>query len=76
MKKPAKVAIISGIAVAIVISALAITIHLRQSAIEGNEQRQETASEKINEAINAITKPNETNSEANESPQQRASEGK
>ena len=76
MKKSAKVAIISGIAVAVVVSALAITVHLRQSVIEGNEQRQETTSEKINEAINAITKPNETNSEANESPQQRANESK
>ncbi len=59
MKRSAKIAIISGIAIVVIISALAVTVHLRQSAIEGSEQRQETASEKINEAVNAITNANE-----------------
>ena len=76
MKKSLKIAIIAGIVVAVIISGLAVMIHLRQSAIEGNEQGHETISQKVNEAVNAITKPNETNSEANESPEQRASEGK
>ena len=69
-------AIIAGIVVAVIISALAVVVHLRQSAIEGTEHANETISQKVNEAVNAITKPNETKSEANESPEQLASEGK
>ncbi len=81
MKKSAKIAIISGIAVAVIVSALAAVVHLRQSVIEGTEHGQESASQKINEAVNALTNPNakqnETaNSEAGESAEQRASEGK
>ncbi len=81
MKKSTKIAIISGIAAAFIISALAVVVHLRQSAIEGTEQGEETVSQKIKEAVNAITNPNagqnETaNSEANESAEERASEGK
>lgn len=59
MKKLVKIAIISCIAVAVAVSALAVTVHLRQSAIEGTEHGQETASQKINEAVNAITNTNE-----------------
>lgn len=73
LKKSAKIAIISAIAAVIVISALAVTVHLRLSAIEGNENRQESTSEKINEAVNVIT--NQT-SEENESAEQLEKEGK
>lgn len=78
MKKSAKIAIIAGIAVAVIVSALAVTAHLRLSAIEGNENRQESASEKINEAVNVITNPNANNetSEGNESAEQLEKEGK
>ena len=78
LKKSAKIAIIAGIAVAVIVSALAVTAHLRLSAIEGNENRQESASEKINEAVNVITNPNANNetSEGNESAEQLEKEGK
>lgn len=76
MKRSAKIAIIAGIAVIVIISTLAIFVHLRQSAIEGTEHGNETISQKVNEAVNAITNKNTTHSEANESPEQRASEGK
>ena len=78
MKKSVKIAIIAGITVAIVISVLAVTDHLRLYAIEKNENRQESTSEKINEAINVITNPNEHNeiSEKNKSVEQLAKEGK
>jgi len=81
LKKSAKIAIIAGIAVAIVISALAVTAHLRLSAIEGSETRQETTSEKIKESLDVLTNPNakhnETSeSEENESAEQKEKEGK
>ena len=81
MKRSLKIAIIAAIAVAVTISALAVTAHLRLSAIEGNETRQESTSEKIKEAIDVITNPNtkhnETSeSEENESAEQREKEGK
>jgi len=68
LKKSAKIAIISGIAVAVAISVLVLTVHLRLSAIEGNEEnRQESTGEKINEAINVITNPNTEHNETSES---------
>lgn len=73
LKKSVKIAIIAIIAAVIVISALAVTVHLRLSAIEGNETKQESTSEKINEAVNVIT--NQT-SEGNESAEQLEKEGK
>ncbi|MBI1829491.1 MAG: hypothetical protein HY222_04600 [Thaumarchaeota archaeon] len=81
MKKSAKIAIISSIAIVAIISALAVTVHLRLSAIEGNEGNvNESSSHKINEIVNSISnsnvKENTTNSETNESPEQRANEGK
>ena len=78
LKKSVKISIIAGIVVAVIISALAVTAHLRLSAIEGNENRQESASEKINEAVNVITNPNANNetSEGNESAEQLEKEGK
>ena len=69
-------AIIASIVVAIVISSLVVIAHLRQSAIEGTEHGQETVSQKVNEAVNTLINKNTTSSEANESPEQRTSEGK
>lgn len=66
---------------AVAVSLLAVTVHLRLSAIEGKEKNtNETTSQKINEIVGNITNPNAkenrtSNSEANESPEQRASEG-
>lgn len=76
LKKSAKIVAIAAIAAAVVISALAVTVHLRLSAIEGNEKRQESTSEKINEAVNVITNPNRghnetSGSEGKESAEQR-----
>ena len=77
LKKSVKISIVAGIVVVVIISALAVTAHLRLSAIEGNENRQETASEKINEAVNVITNPNANEtSEENESAEQLEKEGK
>ena len=81
MKRSFKIAIIAGVAVVVVISALAVTAHLRLSAIEGTETRQETTSEKIKEAADVLTNPNAKHnetagSEENESAQQTEKEGK
>jgi flagellar basal body-associated protein FliL len=76
LKKSAKIIIISGVVVAVIISALAVYVHLKQSAIEVTEQGNETTSQKLKEITNVLTNQNTTNSEANESPEQRASEGK
>lgn len=66
--------IISCIAVAIIISALALTVHYRLSAIEGNEQnKNETASQIAKEIVGNLT-GNSAHSEANETPEQRAKE--
>ena len=74
-------AIVASVAVAVLISAFAVTAHLRLSAIEGNEKRQESTSEKIKEAVDILTNPNakhnETSeSEENESMEQSEKEGK
>jgi serpin B len=58
LKKSTKIAIISGIAVAIVVSVLAVIIHIKQSAIEVTEKGNESTSQKINEVINAVTNQN------------------
>ena len=81
MKKSVKMAIVASVAVAVLISAFAVTAHLRLSAIEGNEKRQESTSEKIKEAVDILTNPNakhnETSeSEENESMEQSEKEGK
>ena len=81
MKRSLKIAIIAGVTVTVVISALAVTAHLRLSAIEGTEKGQESTSEKINEAVDVLTNPNakhnETSgSEENESAEQSEKEGK
>jgi len=79
LKKSAKIAIIAGVAIGIVISTLAVTAHLRLSAIEGSETRQETTSEKIKESLDVLTNPNAEHnetleSEENESIEQHAKE--
>jgi hypothetical protein len=56
-------------------------IHLKQSVIKGTEHEQETVSQKVNEAINAITNQNAkitgySNSETEENAEQREKEGK
>ncbi len=81
LRKSAKIAIVSGVIIAVAVSVLAVTIHLRLSAIEGKEgNTNESTSQKISEIVGNITNPNAkenrtSNSEANESPEQRASEG-
>ncbi|MHB8603103.1 MAG: hypothetical protein ACYC6W_12400 [Nitrosotalea sp.] len=56
MKKPVKISIIVGIVIAIFV--LAVTIHLRLSTIEGNENNSnESTSHKINEIVNTIVSP-------------------
>ena len=74
MNRSAKIAIISGIAVAVIISVIALTVHFRLSAIEGNEQnKNETTSQIAKEIVGNIT-GNSAHSEASESPEQRAKE--
>ncbi len=74
MKRSAKIAIISGIAVTVIISAIALTVHYRLSAIEGNEQnKNETASQIAKEIVGNIT-GNKAHSETSESVEQRAKE--
>jgi uncharacterized protein YpmB len=74
LKRSAKIAIISGIAVAVIISAIALTVHYRLSAIEGNEQnKNETASQIAKEIVGNIT-GSKANPEASESAAQHAKE--
>jgi len=74
LKRSAKIAIISGIAVAVIISVIALTVHYRLSAIEGTEaNKNETASQIANEIVGNITQ-NKANPEATESSAQHAKE--
>jgi uncharacterized protein YpmB len=74
VKRSWKIAIISVIAVAVIISAIALTVHYRLSAVEGNEQnKNETASQIAKEIVGNIT-GSKAHSEASESPQQHAKE--
>ncbi len=74
MKRSAKIAIISGIAVAVIISVIALTVHYRLSAIEGNEaNKNESTSQIANEIVGNIT-GNKAHSETSESAEQRAKE--
>ena len=74
MKRSVKIAIISGIAIAVIISAIALTVHYRLAAIEGNEQnKNETASQIAKEIVGNLT-GNSAHSEASETPEQRAKE--
>ena len=75
MEKSTKIAIISGVAIAAAISVLAITVHLRLAAIEGNEENaQESTSEKIKEAVNVITNTNAQHNETSESQERESAE--
>ena len=77
MKKSIKIAIVSVIIAAGVISALAVMVHLRLSAIEGNEgNKQESAEQKLKEIGETLTNQNVTHSESeeNESTEQREKE--
>jgi hypothetical protein len=66
--------IVSCIAVAVIISAIVLTVHYRLSAIEGNEQnKNETASQIAKEIVGNIT-GNKPHSEAGESAAQHAKE--
>ena len=74
MKRSAKIVIISGIAIAAIISAIALTVHYRLSAIEGNEKKKnESARQIANEIVGNIT-GNKAHSETSESSEQRAKE--
>ena len=74
LKRSAKIAIITGIAIAVIISAIALTVHYRLSAIEGNEQnKNETATQIAKEIVGNLT-GNNVHSEASETPEQRAKE--
>lgn len=74
MKRSFKIVIISGIAVAVIISAIALTVHYRLSAIEGNEQnKNETASQIAKEIVGNLT-GNKPSSEASESAAQHTKE--
>ena len=56
MKGSVKIAIISCITIVVIISTLAVTVHLRLSTIEGKEvNANESASHKINEIVNSIS---------------------
>jgi len=74
LKRFSKIAIISGIAVAVIISAIALTVHYKLSAIEGNEQnKNETTSQIAKEIVGNIT-GSKAHSEASESAVQHAKE--
>ena len=74
MKPFYKIAIISGIALAVIISAIALTVHYRLSAIEENEQnKNESASQVAKEIVGNLT-GNKPNSESSESAAQHAKE--
>lgn len=74
MKRKSAILIISGIGIAIIISAFVLTVHYRLSAIEGNEQnKNETATQIAKEIVGNLT-VSQTHSEASETPEQRAKE--
>jgi hypothetical protein len=53
--KHAKIAIIAGICVAVIIGGLALFVHFRLSDVERNETRQESAEQVANEALKVIS---------------------
>ncbi|MSV33228.1 MAG: hypothetical protein EXS76_00645 [Nitrosarchaeum sp.] len=69
MKKSAKIAIIAGICVAVIIGGLALFVHFSLSEIEKNETEQESTEQIAKEALEVISgkKPH---SEENESEEQ------
>ncbi len=69
MKKSAKIAIIAGICVAVIIGGLALFVHFKLSEIEKNETGQESAEQIAKEALEVIS-GKEPHSEENESEEQ------
>jgi type IV secretory pathway VirB10-like protein len=95
MKRKSTILLISGVAIAVVISAVALSTHLRLSATEGQEHGNETPQEIANEILtgqpaqpeqnvmnngtnntSSTTSPAEPHSESEETPEERAAEGK
>ena len=62
MKRPAKIAIIAGICVVVIIGGLALFVHFKLSEIEKNEIGQESVEQIANEALEVIS-GNEPHSE-------------
>jgi uncharacterized membrane protein len=73
LKRSYKIAIISGVAVAIVISSLALFVHFRLSETEKNETGQESAEQIAKESLEALS-GKESHSEGNESAEQHEKE--
>ena len=73
MKKSQKIAIIAGIGISVIITILALSIHFRLVAEEGKESGNESATQIVKEILGT---ENKTNSEANETPKERAEERK
>ena len=93
MKRRSSILIISGVDIAAIISAVAVSTHFRLLATEGQEHGNETAQEIANEILtgqparanekagNVTGSTNNTSStlshsESEETPEQRAAEGK
>ena len=96
MKRNYTILLISGVAIAAIISGVAISTHMRLSATEGQEHGNETPQEIANEILtgqpahpeqneknsdtnsqsNATTVAGESHSESEETPEERAAEGK
>ena len=73
LKRSAKIAIISVVAAAIVISSLALFVHFTLSETEKNETGQESAEQVAKEAVDVLS-GKEVHSEANESSEEHAKE--
>ncbi|HEY1248874.1 MAG TPA: hypothetical protein VGE97_07805 [Nitrososphaera sp.] len=78
MKRKSTILLISGIAIAVIISGIAISTHLRLSATEGQEHGNETPQEIANEILTGqpahpeqIGKSNATNNQSNVTPTER-----
>lgn len=65
MKKSAKLAIIAGISIAVIIGGLTLFVHFKLSEIEKNETGQESAEQIAKEALEVIS-GNEPHSEEGE----------
>jgi hypothetical protein len=95
MKRRSAILLISGATIAVLISAVAVSTHLRLSATEGEEHGNETPQEIANEILTGqpahseqneknnvtnnasnITTPAGSHSESEETPEERAAEGK
>ena len=81
LKRSFKVAIILGIAAAVIISGLALTVHLKLSEIEKNETGQESAEQVIRESLDVLSgkephseEGEESHSEESESSEEHAEE--